>query len=348
MRPLSAATARRAGWLLAATSAAAFTCWSGAAVAECNGSPGVNIQASLGETCFAGGTFTSTVAGVIAGQATGLGPEFTPSTLTNLGEGFSSFSFSTSADGTPAVQADTGGLVTLTVMPPSTVGTVTTTGVGSIGLFATGAGSSITATGVAVATSGNFNPSTNSGSNGLDAVDGATAAFSGGSISTAGNGAYAVVANSGGLVKVAGTTIGTTGDGSGGLGINGAGSEIDATGVTITTTGAFDPVSTQHSYGVYNGPYGDFTSGGVAKLTDTSISTQGVEMFGVLTNTGGATTILGGSIATSGAGAHAILAEDGGTVTVGVSANGPATISTTGTSAPDGTSAAAVVAAQCS
>ena len=164
MRPLSAATARPACWLLASASVAALTCWSGAAVAECNGSPGVSIQASLGETCFAGGTFNST--DVIAGQATGGG-----SVLTNLGEGFSSFSFSTSGNNTPAVQADTGGLVTLTVMPPSTVGTVTTTGVGGIGLLATGAGSSITATGVAVATSGNFDPSTTSASNGLVAVE---------------------------------------------------------------------------------------------------------------------------------------------------------------------------------
>ena len=320
--------APRASWLLASTSAAALTCWSGAAVAECTGTPGVSIQASLGETCTASGTFTST--DVIAGQATGGG-----SVLTNEGgEGFNSFSFSTSGPDTPAVQADTGGLVTLTVMPPSTVGTVTTTGVGGIGLFATGAGSSITAIGVAVATSGNFDPSTTSASNGLVAVDGATAAFSGGSINTAGNAAYAVVANSGGLVSLNGTTIGTTGNGSGGLGINGAGSEIDATGVTITTTGTEDPISGEHSYGVYNGPYGTFAAGGVAKLTDVSISTQGVQMYGVITNTGATTSILGGSIATAGTQANGVLAENGGTVTIGVSNSGATSVVTSGTSAP--------------
>jgi hypothetical protein len=92
----------------------------------------VNIQASGGSSCFVSGPFTSTAAGVIAGQATGL-----DSTLTNEGEGFSSFSFSTSADNTPAVQADSGGLVTLNAT--TSTGTVTTSGVGSIGLFATGA-----------------------------------------------------------------------------------------------------------------------------------------------------------------------------------------------------------------
>ena len=167
-------------------------------------------------------------------------------------------------------------------------------------------------------------------------MDRATAAFSGGSINTAGNAAYAVVANSGGLVSLNGTTIGTTGNGSGGLGINGAGSEIDATGVTITTTGAYDPVSGEHSYGVYNGPYGSFPAGGVAKLTDASISTQGVQMYGVITNAGATTSILSGSIATAGTQANGVLAENGGTVTIGVSNSkaGATSVVTSGTSAP--------------
>jgi hypothetical protein len=196
-------------------------------------------------------------------------------------------------------------------------------------------GGTATLTNLTIKTSGD-------GSSGVVTEDGGATTLNGGSINTTGNAAYAVSTNTGGLVSLNGTTIGTTGNGSGGLGINGG--EIDATNVTIATTGAFDPVSGQHSYGVYNGPFQSFTSGGVAKLTDVSVSTQGVDMHGVLTNTGGATTILGGSIATSGAGAHAILAENGGAVTVGVSPSGSTTISTTGTSAPDGTSAAAVVA----
>ena len=201
--------------------------------------------------------------------------------------------------------------------------TITTTGTPADGVD-TNSGGTTQLTNVTINTSGDDSLGvTSSGS-------GTTTTISGGSVSTAGNAAYAVSAYNGGLVSLNGTTISTTGNGSGGFGINGAGSELDATNVTITTTGADDSVSGQHSYGLYNGPYGTLPSGGVAKLTDVSISTQGVDMHGVLTDTGGVTTILGGSIATAGNGAHAILAENGGAVTVGVSASGPTTISTTG------------------
>jgi hypothetical protein len=62
--------------------------------------------------------------------------------------------------------------------------------------------------------------------------------FSGGSISTAGNAAYAVAADAGGVVSLAGTVTAATGNGSGGLVVNGSGSKIDASDVTISTTGA--------------------------------------------------------------------------------------------------------------
>ena len=195
-------------------------------------------------------------------------------------------------------------------------GSVTTSGIGAKGVSVDGAGSSITATGVAVATSGDFDTSANASSNGLAAVDGARALFSGGSISTAGNAAYAATATSGGFLNLAGTAISTTGNGSGGLGINGSGSEIDATGVTITTKGGMDPVTGEHSYGLYNGPFGDFTSGGVADLTNSTISTQGADMFGVLTHFGGSTTLTGTKVSTVGVGAIAILSDDGGVTNV--------------------------------
>jgi hypothetical protein len=231
----------------------------------------------------------------------------------------------TDADG---VETNSGGVTTINV------GSVTTSGIGSPGVLVTGAGSSVTATGLAISTSGAFDTSTSSSSNGLHAGDGAKAVFSGGSISTAGNAAYAATATGGGSISLSGTTISTTGNGSGGLGINGSGSEIDATGVRIATTGALDPVTGEHSYGIYNGSFGSFPTGGVAKLTDTTISTQGVEMHGVVTNTSGVTTILGGSIATSGAGAEGIFSENGGVTIINVSARGPTTISTSGTSIP--------------
>src|SRR5208282_1456045 len=138
----------------------------------------------------------------------------------------------------------------------------------------------------------------------------------------------------GGLTTLVGAIISTTGNGSGGLAVNGAGSEIDATNVSITTTGAYDSSSGQHSYGAYNGPYGSYTTGGVLKLTDTSISTQGVQMFGVFTSVGSSTTILGGSIATAGSLANAVETENGGRATIGLDGSGAATtISTTGASA---------------
>jgi Autochaperone Domain Type 1 len=195
-------------------------------------------------------------------------------------------------------------------------GSVTTSGLGSPALLASGAGSSITATGVAVATSGNFDPSTKSSSNGLDVGEGARAVFSGGSISTAGNGAYAVVAESKGSISLSGTTISTTGNGSGGLGINGSGSEIDAAGVTIATTGAMDPVTGLHSYGVYNGPFGEFASGGVAKIIDTTISTQGAAMFGILTGAGASTTLTDTKVSTAGLGAFGMFTDAGGVTNI--------------------------------
>jgi hypothetical protein len=278
-------------------------------------------SAAGGLTTINSGSVTTQGTNSIGAYATGAGSAITANT---------GVAIKTSGTDSFGVQADSGGQVTLNG------GSVMTSGIGSTGLYATAAGSSITATGVAVATSGNFDPSTNSSSNGLDVEDGARAVFSGGSISTAGNGAYAVVAESKGSISLSGTTIGTIGNGSGGLGINGSGSEIDAAGVTIATTGTMDPVTGLHSYGVYNGPYGDFTSGGVAKLTDTSISTQGVQMYGVITSTGGTTSILGGSIATAGTQANGVLAENGGTVAIGVSNSeaGATSVVTSGTSAP--------------
>jgi len=203
---------------------------------------------------------------------------------------------------------------------------ITTTGYGASGVVTGNAGTT-NISGGSIAISGDS-------ANGVLTQSGGSTTVNGGSIDTTGNAAYAVTANSGGFATLNGTTIGTTGNGSGGLGINGAGSEIDATNVTVTTTGAYDTASGQHSYGVYNGPYGTFPAGGVAKLTDTSVATEGVQMFGVFTGAGGSTTILGGSIATAGSLANAVQTNNGGRLTIGLDGSGTATtISTTGASA---------------
>ena len=238
---------------------------------------------------------------------------------------------------------------------------VTATGLGSTGVEVSGSGSMLTGSSVTIAaqneadSEGGFSAlgvyngagfgfttggtvsltdssisSTGFEQNALLTSDGGTTTIVGGSINTTGNGAYAVADRSGGLTQLNGTAIGTTGDGSGGMVVYGAGSEIDATNVTITTQGGYDSASGYHAYGLYNGPFGSEVSGGVAKLTDTSVSTQGDQMYAVLTSTGGATTILGGSITTEGTGATAIFSENGGATTVGVSSIGPTTIATTG------------------
>src|SRR5208283_3091445 len=113
-----------------------------------------------------------------------------------------------------------------------------------------------------------------------------------------------------------GTMLSTSGNGSGGLGINGAGSEIDAANATISTTGGYDPSTMQHAYGVYNGPIGSYPTGGVARLTDTSVSTQGAQMYGVVTSTGGATTLTGTNVTTGGVGAVGVASIAGGVTNV--------------------------------
>ena len=197
----------------------------------------------------------------------------------------------------------------------------------------TGAPSKITATGVAVTTGAippSYGPPLGQNAVGVLAEAGGQVFLTDGSVTTYGNSAYAVVAHSGGLVQLNGTSISTNGNGSGGLGINGAGSEIDATNVTISTTGGFDSSTGQHSYGVYNGPYMSFTTGGAAKLTDTSVSTQGAQMYGVITSTGGATTLSGGSVSTSGDNANGLYATGAGS---SIATSNGTTIATTGANA---------------
>jgi hypothetical protein len=278
------------------------------------GASGV-VANSGGVTTVSGGSVTTSGDNAFGLWASGAGSSITTTGGTTIATGsLTGGSFAYGA------RAETGGALTLNG------GSVTTMGANSIGLFATGAGSSVASNGTTITTSG-------LNSTGVLADSGGSASLTGGSVNTSADGAYAVVVHSGGFAALSGTTIGTLGDGSGGLGINGAGSEIDATSVTISTKGVFDPVSGLHSYGVANTPFGSFTSGGVAKLMDTSISTQGAQMYGVITSTGGSTTIAGGSINTAGTLAFGVLGVNGGSTTIAKSAAGPTKITTTGASA---------------
>ena len=206
---------------------------------------------------------------------------------------------------------------------------VTTTGAQSDGV-SVGAGGSTTFLGGAVSAAG-VGAHAASASKGGSLVIGLDPAGSGAGLSTLGAGAYVVVASGGGLVSLTGATLGSTGDGSGGLGVNGAGSQIDARNVILATGGGFDPVSGLHAYGAANAPFGTFTTGGTLKLTGSQITTLGEDMHGVYTGASSATTISGGSVATFGAGAHALYATGAG---ASVTAGG-ATLFTRGAGAYD-------------
>ncbi len=267
--------------------------------AACPGAPGVTIKASSGQTCFASGSYVSTA--VIAGQATGAG-----SVLTNVNGGQSSFSFSTSADNTPAVQADSGGSVTLTVTPPSTSGTVTTTGNNSIGLYATGSAST---DGGPVASS-------------IDAQNV--------NVTTQGSNASGVQADTGGLVTLNGGSVTTWGAGALGLYASGSGSKINVTGVSVTTAGA--------------GAAGVLTdNGATTSIGGGSVATSGQDAHALFViGSGSAANLSGaGTFATTGAGATGLFAALGGAV----SATGSTTITTTGgISSATGLGASGVVA----
>lgn len=214
---------------------------------------------------------------------------------------------------------------------------VTTTGAQSHGV-AVGLGGITTFLGGAVSTSGTDAHAARATRGGSLTI-GLDAAGTGTDLRTLGTGSYVVSANGGGVVSLTGATLGSTGNGSGGLAVNGVGSEIDAANVTLFTSGGFDPASGLHAYGAANSPFGTFTTGGTLTLTGTQISTFGEGMYGVYTagtdaggngrggggfhggggggfhrggGSGSITTISGGSVSTFGAGAHALFATGAG------------------------------------
>jgi fibronectin-binding autotransporter adhesin len=279
-----------------------------------------------GTTTITGGSYSTSgsLADVILGQGAGTSVSVSGATIIATGLG------------TPGVTlVGSGSTMTLLNDTIKTSGQPYEAGRNAVGVFnGTSASGNYVGGGVLEIVNSSITTS-GASANGVSTENGGSTSISGGSINTTGNAAYAVTASNGGLTSLNGTAIGTTGNGSGGLGINGAGSEIDASGVSIATTGGMDPATGLHSYGVYNGPYGDLASGGVANLADMTISTQGAAMYGVLTSTGGSTTISGGSVTTSGAGAYAIAVNGGGAVTlngttISTSANGAGGFSVAG------------------
>ncbi len=322
MRAIGATSARRAAWLLASTSSVALVFSSHAAFSSCtfnsNIPPDSHVEALFGDNCSALGVYSTTTSGLNAGLASSGGV-----IAGTNGEG--AVSFSTTAAGTPAVQADTGGSVNLNPIPSP--GDVATSGAGSPGLFVTDEGSTITASGLVVATGG-------ADAVGVLATNGGIASFSGGSITTLGASAPAVLAQSGeggggGVTLSGGTTILTIGDGSIGLAVSGSGSSLTATG-TSTLDGVGVKTLGAAAFGASNGYGPGLSSGGTMNLTNAAIVTFGQDAHAVVVNGPGSQTNLGdgNSLNTIGDGAIGLYATGGGVVTA---TGGVVTISTSGT-----------------
>lgn len=122
-----------------------------------------------------------------------------------------------------------------------------------------------------------------------------------------------------------------TGLGSEGIEVSGAGTTLNASGITVTTTGGYDFENNAVPHGVYNGPDSNlgYTTGGTANLSNSTVSASGFEAHAVLTRDG-TTMIIGGAYSTSGAIADVIVGQGAGT---NVSVSG-ATILATGLGAP--------------
>ena len=90
---------------------------------------------------------------------------------------------------------------------------------------------------------------------GVQADNGGSISLNGGSATSTGVGSFVAGVYLGGTLDLTETTITGTVNGAGGLFINGAGGVVNATNVTVTTSGNFDPVSGNYADGAYNGPY---------------------------------------------------------------------------------------------
>jgi hypothetical protein len=173
---------------------------------------------------------------------------------------------------------------------------------------------------------------------GVSNNNGGAMTLTGGSITTQNRLADAVYATSGSTTTLSGLTLTTSGNAAKGIDLEGSDSKLTGANLVISTSGTIDAATGFHAQGVYNGAGTPATAGvsagGALTLTDTQVTTSGVNAFGVNTANSGVTTFNGGSIATSAAGADAVLSVSGGSTTIGLDANGAATqISTSGASA---------------
>jgi hypothetical protein len=222
------------------------------------GSSSFGLYATGGGAITAsGGSVTTSGGGASGLYATGVGSSVTATGMT----------ISTSGFGANGVQADTGGAVSLTggsVM----ISSAGAPGLYAAGVYAAGVGSSATANGTTIATSG-----TN---------------------------VFGVWANAGGAVTLNGGSVTTSGADSQAIFIDGAGSTLQATGVAVTTNGASTAQSFIAGLWVYNGGTATF-SGGL-------VTANGASDYGVAVSPNSSLNLPGGTtILAAGPGAGGVV-----------------------------------------
>ncbi|HXE26776.1 MAG TPA: autotransporter outer membrane beta-barrel domain-containing protein [Roseiarcus sp.] len=106
--------------------------------------------------------------------------------------------------------------------------------------------------------------------------------------------------------------------------VQGTGTTLVASNLSVTTTGTINPATGNHAQGLYNGngvgSDGGPTGGASATLTNVAILTKGFDAAGVDTENGATTTLNGGSVSTTGAASYAVVVNSAGAET----ANGTA------------------------
>ena len=322
------ATSWRLIWLLASTSLSMLA--SARALADCTASnpgtqnnPGVNVVALSPDICDVSGPYelTTTTANA-AVQASGKGA------VINWADTQGPGPISTTVDGTPAVQADSGGKVTLTGGS-----VIATLGINAAAVLAETGGSIVLTGGTTILTISNDSPglAVNGSDSSLAAEDAGVktngvAAFgatnAGGvmnlmgttKIVTVGQDADAVVASGVGAITTLGmeNDLSTLGDGAVGLYAT-AGGVITANAGSVTTAGASDP----ETPGITTISTGDATNGTGRNAFGAEADGQGSQI-----NLDSLTTVM-----TSGAGATGLFATGGGTIST---TNAASSIATTG------------------
>lgn len=176
--------------------------------------------------------------------------------------------------------------------------TIKTAGDNAIGLFVSGAGSTLTNSSAAVTTTGQ-------NAVGIEMSNGASATLAAGVVSTAGQAAHGVEALGAGssIVSNNETIIRTTGAGAIGAEATNGGS-LTLTAAQISTAGA-------SAHGVVA------SAGGVATLASTAVKTTGTLADGVVAQNGGTVTDSGSSITS--AAANGATADSGGVLTLNAS-----------------------------